>query len=318
LAKLLAGDSHRTGTGANVGTASYMAPEQAAGGRSVAVGPPSDISSLGALLYETLTGQPPFHEETPLDTLVQVLEGEPVRPTAINPALPRELEMICLRCLEKAPEDRYPSATAVAEELERFLKGEEIETKHGGLWPQLRRWARREPALVYRLVALVLSLVIIQVRFHLSDSVHPDLHAKVLGVLGLWGLASVICQRLLARGEVWGRVGRYVWSAVDVASLTALLLLDGALVSPVTVGFPVLIAASGLWFQVRLVCFTTALAAVAYTALVLVFWINDEAVEGLHKHIIFMVGLIVLGFVVAYQVQRVRALSRFYEHRPLP
>jgi serine/threonine-protein kinase len=318
LAKGLAGDSHRTSTGAIVGTASYMAPEQAAGGRSVAVGPRSDIYSLGAILYEMLTGRPPFRGETPLDTLVQVLEGEPVRPKAVNPAIPRELEVICLRCLEKAPEDRYPSATAVADDLERFLKGEEIETKHPGLWPRLRRWARREPALVYRLAALLLSFAIIQVRFHVSTHIDMKLHLEVLGVLGLWGLASVVCQRLLSRGEAWSRAIRYVWSAVDVVLLTALLLLDQVWLSPVIVGFPVLIAASGLWFQVRLVWVTTALAAAAYGTLVVVFFSPERDLEGWHKHIIFVIGLAVLGFVVAYQVQRVRALSRFYEHRPLP
>jgi serine/threonine-protein kinase len=241
-----------------------------------------------------------------------------MRPTAINSTIPRELEMVCLRCLEKAPEDRYPSATAVAEELERYLKGEEIETKHPGVWPRVRRWVRREPALAYRLAALVLSFAVIQVRFHISAAVHPDVHWQVLGVLGLWGLASIACQRLLARGAAWSRAVRYCWSAVDVVSLTALLLLDGVPVSPVIIGFPVLIAASGLWFQVRLVWVTTALTAVAYAALVLAFYLRDRSVEGLHKHIIFVVGLAVLGLVVAYQVQRVRALSRYYEHRPLP
>jgi eukaryotic-like serine/threonine-protein kinase len=317
LAKLLAGDSHRTSTGAILGTASYMAPEQAAGGRAVAVGPLSDVYSLGALLYETLTGRPPFREETALDTLVQVLEGEPVRPSVLNPGIPRELEMICLRCLEKAPEDRYPSATAVAEEVERFLKGEEIETQHPGPWQRLRRWGRREPALVYRLGALALCLVILQVNYHVAGNVALDLHLSVMGVVVLWGLASVVCQRLL-RVAGWGDTVRYAWAAADVVLLASLVLLDEAVVSPVVIGFPLLIAASGLWFHVRLVWVTTVLVVVAYCCLVLESLLHHGAVVGIHKHIMFVVGLAVLGFVIAYQVQRVRALSRYYEHRPLP
>jgi serine/threonine-protein kinase len=317
LAKMLSGDSQRTSTGAIVGTASYMAPEQAAGGRAVAVGPLSDVYSLGAVLYEVLTGVPPFRGATALDTLVQVLEGEPERPRALNPHIPRELEMICLRCLEKTPEDRYPSAGAVADELERFLKGEEIETRHLGLGQRLRRWARREPALVYRLGALALSLAIIQANYHLSGNVPLDLHLAVMGVLALWGAASVVCQRLLYV-EGWTDAVRYAWAAADVVLLSALILLDGLVVSPVVIGFPLLIAASGLWFHVRLVWVTTTLAALAYAALVAVHLLTEGLVPGLHKHVIYVVGLGVLGFVIAYQVQRVRALSRYYEHRPLP
>ena len=112
--------------------------------------------SLSQLLR--LTGRPPFQEPNPLDTLVQVLEGEPTLPTKLNRHIPRDLELICLRCLEKHPEKRYASANALADDLVRFLKREPVEARPVGLAYQLRRWARREPALVSRLGALLLTI----------------------------------------------------------------------------------------------------------------------------------------------------------------
>ena len=129
-----------------------MAPEQAAG-RLDRVGPLSDIYGLGAILYSLLTGRPPFHAPTQMETLVQVIEGEPIPAGRLGPGLPRTIEHVCMRCLEKEPDDRYASAGAVAEELEKFLRGDEIEWDQPGLWNRLRRWSRREPALVARLAA---------------------------------------------------------------------------------------------------------------------------------------------------------------------
>src|SRR5262249_51065792 len=114
LVKLL-GSSHVTSAGAILGTPAYMAPEQAIG-RPEQVGPLCDVYSLGAILYELLTRRAPFHSETALDTLVQVIESEPTRPRMLNPALPSRLEMICLKCLEKDPAERYPCAAAVADD----------------------------------------------------------------------------------------------------------------------------------------------------------------------------------------------------------
>src|SRR5205085_9415863 len=139
-------DSHRTSTGVIVGTPSYMSPEQASG-HAAKVGPLSDVYGLGAILYELLAGRPPFQETTPLDTLVQVLEGEPMPPRRFNPHVAPELEMICLRCLEKNPEERYASALALARDLQRFLKNEVLEVRPAGVGHRLRRWTRRQPAL---------------------------------------------------------------------------------------------------------------------------------------------------------------------------
>jgi serine/threonine-protein kinase len=310
LAKLLEGGSHLTKSGAILGTPSYMPPEQAAGGQGV--GPRSDVYSLGAILYELLTGRPPFREATPLDTLVQVLEGEPTLPRRLNPRLSRELELICLKCLEKAPERRYSSADALADDLERFLRGEAVEARPQGVWQHVTRWARREPALASRLGGLGAFALIIQANYLLLGSNTPALHFAVLGVVAVWALGSLLCQRLLTR-RVWAEPVRYLWAGGEPFMVTALLILTGNEGSSLLIAYPLLVAGAGLWFQVRLVWFTTAMAEVAFALLAL------EAArlrEFPHHTLVFMAGLAVVGLVVAHQVQRVRALSRYYENRP--
>jgi tRNA A-37 threonylcarbamoyl transferase component Bud32 len=312
LARFLERESSLTPSGAIVGTPSYMAPEQAAGGKEV--GPRSDVYGLGAILYELLTGRPPFREATPLDTLVQVLEGEPTLPRRLNPRLPRELELICLKCLDKAPERRYPSASALADDLQRFLQGEAVEARPRGPWQRLVRWARREPALASRLGGLALFTAVIQANYHLAGHRQPAVHFAVLAVVVLWAMASWGCQRLLSRDQGAGVV-RFLWAGGEPFLLTALLALTGNEASPLLIVYALLVAAAGLWFRVGLVWFTTAAAEVAFGVLVAY---SEKLRIYPHHTVVFVVCLAVLGFVVAHQVRRVRVLSRHYENRPLP
>jgi eukaryotic-like serine/threonine-protein kinase len=314
LVKLMGGDSHKTSSGVIVGTPSYMAPEQAASGKSRTVGPRSDVYSLGAILYEALTGQPPFREATPLDTLVQVLESEPTPPRQLQGAVPADLERICLRCLEKEPEYRYASAAALAQDLQRFLKGETIEAKPATLGQQFQRWARREPALVAHLATLGVCAAIAQLTYQLTHAVSLGFHTSIMAILVAWALVSFACQTAMRRPP-WAEPMRFAWIWLDVVFFSLILYLDEAFASPLVIGYPLLIAASGLWFRDALVWFTTVMAILSFGVLLVLNW---QEVQDVHKHIMFLVSLAATGFIVTYQVHRVRTLSRYYERRSLP
>src|SRR5262245_37391598 len=177
LAKRIEGDSELTVSGAILGTPAYMAPEQASGRRG-AVTTASDVYGLGAVLYALLTGRAPFRGDSVAETLQQVRERPPEPPSQLNPRTPRDLEVICLKCLEKDPARRYASALALSEDLSCFLAGEPIRARPATLRERVVKWVRRRPAIAGLSAAVV-----------------------VIGILGLSGILWQWREAVRARNE---------------------------------------------------------------------------------------------------------------------
>ncbi len=158
-----------TATGNVVGTPAYMAPEQAKGSDKD-LGPATDVYALGAILYELLTGTPPFQADSPMDTMLQVVHEEPLPPGRLA-RVPRDQETVCLKCLEKAPRRRYGSAEALADDLRRFLEGRPIQARPVGRWERAWKWARRRPtaaALLATVPLAVVALLVVSLGYNVA------------------------------------------------------------------------------------------------------------------------------------------------------
>jgi serine/threonine-protein kinase len=289
-----------TASGAMVGTPAYMAPEQAAGHE---VTPAADVYGLGAVLYQMLTGRHPFRAATLQELLAQVIEQEPEHPARVRPGVPVDLAAICLKCLEKRSFARYESAAALADECDRFLRGEPVRAGRSQAFDAIGRWARREPELAARLLGQGALVALTQLN-HLRN-LAPDvrMHWLVTGVEVFWLVATLAIRGVVPPGV--GRLGvRASWMVLDIVMMTAMLLVMGAGNSSLVIGYPLLIAASGLWRRQSLVWLTTALATAGYAILAFDLWWRGLSLQPNHYPNVPVVGLAVTGFIVAHLVRR--------------
>jgi putative methionine-R-sulfoxide reductase with GAF domain len=196
MAKIIAGNAEgQTQTGSIIGTPSYMAPEQAEG-RTREMGPATDVYGLGAILYELLTGRPPFQASSVHETLDQVRRQEPVPPRRLMPKVPRDLETICLRCLHKEPDRRYASAQALAEDLTAFLAGEPIRSRRAGRTERLVRWARRRPAEAVLLATGLMAVIGLGVGMVWSHALAVAAVAGLSLLVGSWWYSARLKRAL--------------------------------------------------------------------------------------------------------------------------
>ncbi len=230
LAKNLAGDGSLTASGVVMGSPNYMSPEQARGLNDL-VGRASDVYALGAILYELLTGRPPFHGQSAMDTLSQVVNDEPPRPRSVNPRTPLELEAICLKCLEKDPARRYPTARELELDLGRWLAGEPVlaqpasTLRKAGSWLRQHRWifSAAVAALMLTLAGLTYGFFE-QTRFLIWQQANTG-GDKPPGLRGFGvDLPSRVMIALMLVGGAAGALGRLAWKKFAAAKTMAALL----------------------------------------------------------------------------------------------
>ena len=284
LARRVADPNSITRTGAILGTPAYMSPEQAVGKRGE-LGPASDVYSLGAILYQMLTGRTPFVASSPVDVVLQLLEQEVLPPRIVNPEADRDLSMIALRCLQKPPDLRYDSAAALARDLDAYLRDEPVSARSGRFTQIVARWLRETHHAVilqnWGLLWMWHSLVLLVVcglteALHLMDDANRW-HYFLLWTAGLgtWALVFWWLRRRMGPVTFVERQIAHVWAA-SMVSIALLFPVEWILQLPVLTLSPVLALASGTVFLIKAGMlsggFYLPAGALYATALAMAYW----------------------------------------------
>lgn len=319
LAKQLKTHSGLTRTGAIVGTPNYIPPEQAAGNRGE-LGPYSDVYSLGMILYEMMTGRPAFQAASPLDTVLLVLEQDPLPPRLLNAKVDRDLELVALKCLQKPVSLRYSSAAALADDLESFLSGEPVAARTGGFGQILARWFRETHHagvlenwgllwMWHSLVLLVLCLTTNMLHWLGIAQPWPYVILWAAG-LAIWAPIFWMFRRRAGPVTFVERQIAHVWAASMVASVL-LFVIEMMLELPVLTLSPVLGLIAGMVFFIKAGTLSGAFylqSAVLFLTAVLMAALPDHRISTVLPGVINLphegielpdIGLTIFGFVVA-------------------
>ena len=277
LAKKISGGSDMTATGVVMGTPNYMSPEQAAGKE---VSSATDIYSIGSVLFALVTGRPPFEAGSQIETMIKLLHEQPPRLRRINRAVPRDLEAICLKCLEKEPADRYSSAGELAKDLQRFLSGEPAQAKND-LARRVRKWTLREPALAAHVGATVFMISILVFNylwFGGGFANHRQMMWSNIGFLTVWALTVWMLQKFQNKWHTRS-VFYYLWAIINPVFLTAILSQNSSPRGSLLSLYLLLIVTTCFYRRVELVVVATLTSLIGYFVLIQFYFSEAELVS---------------------------------------